>query len=315
MALRAQRAIAKSTLFYRNTRISHQESAPRRNTTPWRSLRTNAHSERNGAPTQRVRTFCRAFGVSLKQFAAALKRDPAAHAMNIGGWEPAPISRYHCNRNLSVSATAAQRRKPEPRRTLVSSGFDCPARCNLLRSYHECMLKDRLRGCICVHLQGKAYKLVWFNESANGVYISVGGHKHGAHFSYHADGKTHMRGLPAIPLPDTPLPPIKDLKGCHEVISQYIPLSDDLIKGVGTEFMRKNEAAVAVFLPSDTFATHTTFTLKTYLVSRDAELDLIKLMYDPPAHWQHQRLVVLNTFDLRNFLAHKLGIAIFATRF
>jgi hypothetical protein len=177
------------------------------------------------------------------------------------------------------------------------------------------MPKERIRGCVCVHCQGKTYKLIWFNESLKGIYVSIGGYKHKAHFSYHADGRTHMRNLPATPLPDTKLTPIDDLKDVHLLITQYMQLSDDLIKSVGAEFDRESEAAVAVFLPSDTFATHTTFTLNAYLVPREAELDLINFMYNPPVHWQHQRLVVFNTFDLANFKAHKLGIAIYATRF
>lgn len=97
--------------------------------------------------------------------------------------------------------------------------------------------------------------------------------------------------------------------------SQYMVLSDDLIEGVGTEFVRENAAAAAIFLAPDTFAEGTAFTLTTYLVSSDAELELIQFTYKPPAHWKHQRLIVFNTFNLSHFPKHKLAIAIYATSF
>jgi hypothetical protein len=171
------------------------------------------------------------------------------------------------------------------------------------------MPKDRVRGCFCVHLQGKAYKLAWFNEDSEGVYVSIGGYKHGAHYSYHSDGQMHTRGLPGAQLPDVVLPRIEDVK-VHPMVAQYMTLGDDLISGLGMEFERENESAVTIFLGPEIFPIQTEFILDAYLLARSAECDLVHLMYNPPSHWRDQQLLALNTFDLRNFPNHKLGIAI-----
>src|SRR5437879_92875 len=50
-----------------------------------------------------------------------------------------------------------------------------------------------MRIALCVRFDKRLFRLVWINESKNGIYVDILGGKQEAHVSYHQDGNRHVK--------------------------------------------------------------------------------------------------------------------------
>jgi hypothetical protein len=71
-----------------------------------------------------------------------------------------------------------------------------------------------VRIALCVRYQQQVFRLVWINESTNGIYVGVLGAHHDSHVSYHQDGTRHVKLGSEYHnrFSDTPITSHKDVK-------------------------------------------------------------------------------------------------------
>jgi hypothetical protein len=90
-----------------------------------------------------------------------------------------------------------------------------------------------MRIALCVRYHQQVFRLVWINESTNGIYVGVLGAKQDNHVSYHQDGTRHVKlgSEYRNRFSETPITSHKDVKQLYHF---SLPITKDLFNSKTT---------------------------------------------------------------------------------
>lgn len=168
----------------------------------------------------------------------------------------------------------------------------------------------KMRTCICVNYEGRAYKLVWINEDSKGIYLGWYGAVAGMHVSYHSDGSKHFRQPDSsIPHPPHDGTAIADIDRFVQVGFQAIPLYQDMLSIAGFEYRQEDKkSSNVIILPHSQFAGGT-LALDAYILHREKEAEFVDFAFSRQSGLPYD-FVALHLFSLFYFPNHKVGLVI-----
>ena len=131
---------------------------------------------------------------------------------------------------------------------------------------------------ICVLYESVPYKLIWCNEDRTGVYIGWYGSISGAHFSYHADGTSHLKRANRKRMgPSLPMPSIAQIHQAENLVSHAIDLDLTSIKLRGSEFRAEEKSTCGLFLYPGVFRAYRRIWFSTMLAHKTWQHNLTDL--------------------------------------
>jgi hypothetical protein len=167
-----------------------------------------------------------------------------------------------------------------------------------------------MRACIAHRASGVLRRIVWFNESATGIYLGYYGTKMEHHHSIHTDGHRHLRTVDETDLlPRTKGPPIADLRGYVQLLNASIHLPPQ--ETHSSAYSEGEKADVLAIIDAEDNPEPERVSLDYYLIHGSSEDEFIKSLRWPsiPELGPHV-LGLCQLVRLENFPDHKVAFAV-----
>ncbi len=173
-----------------------------------------------------------------------------------------------------------------------------------------------MRANICVFYHHTAYKIVWVNEDARGVYIGFFGVFRGSHLSYHRDGTRHWKWAPSkatvletsTMTPDK-MCPIHEIRKPAHLITNVIPVSESNVSAAASLYKPDAAGTTGVFLSAQALLGEQQLSVDSYLVHQSHEEDAVKLLWSQDNDSPAPSLLTFDSFRLDEFPEHRCVIA------
>ncbi len=174
-----------------------------------------------------------------------------------------------------------------------------------------------MRISLCVFIKDRIYKITWFNEDRHGIYIGFYGELGPSHFSYHKDGKAHLK----IVNPDTKkitYPqkhqsiPIKDITAAHQILFNGLVIKYE--STLHSEYKHDQKSNGEIFFSEKIFKPQKHISTDIYLVSKTNEKIFLEQQMKRYEKEKAFRLISMNLFELKNFPQHKMALLFLATK-
>ncbi len=169
-----------------------------------------------------------------------------------------------------------------------------------------------MRIALCIRYQQQMFRLIWINESKNGIYVGVLGAQQDSHVSYHQDGTRHVRLGSEYHnrFSDTPIASHKDVK-------QLDHFSLSLTKNwfnSKTAYAGDEKTESLVLLDERLLYNKDTLALDVWLLDRASELKLLDTVARLIASDPSFQVVAELVSALDNFPDHKIALTLRSAR-
>ena len=169
-----------------------------------------------------------------------------------------------------------------------------------------------MRIALCVRFHKRLFRLVWLNESKNGIYVGILGTKQEIHLSYHQDGNRHMKAGAEYHnrFTDTPI-------AAHTGVKQLGHLSFPLTKNwfdPKRAYAGDEKTESLLLLDERLLWNKDTLALDVWLVERSSELQLLETVARPLASNSNFEVVAELACSLDNFPEQKIALTLRSAR-
>jgi hypothetical protein len=169
-----------------------------------------------------------------------------------------------------------------------------------------------MRIALCVRYQQQLFRLVWINESTNGIYVGMLGAQHDSHVSYHQDGTRHVKLGSEYHnrFSDTPIRSHKDVKQLDHF---SLPLTKNWFNS-NTAYTGDEKTESLVLLDERLLYDKDTLALDVWLLDRASELKMLDTVARVIAVDPCFQIVAELVSALDNFPQHKIALTLRTAR-
>jgi hypothetical protein len=162
------------------------------------------------------------------------------------------------------------------------------------------------RAYVCIGGNNCTWKVSWLNESTTGLYFGLFTGPKTAHFSYHADGRSHLKNSSGAASVAQPAEPINQIQGWRQLLAQALDVSDESLAKYARPFSVDPRAVSTAFLDRKILGDTRFLLADLYLFEKCAEKEMLDAMSLP-----RRGIELLATFSmgLRYYPMHAVGLA------
>ena len=165
-----------------------------------------------------------------------------------------------------------------------------------------------MRISICFRRAGQVHRLVWVNEDSGGVYLGHLGAQSESHWSYHRDGRTHIK-LGSEYLNPSEGIPIKDWRGVRQLCHTHMPMTDNWFSAA-TAYGGDRKTETVLIVDDKSFSGERFCSLDLWLIDRDSESELFALVGKHFTSEPRDTIVAEVVASLDHFPNHKLAVTL-----
>ena len=169
-----------------------------------------------------------------------------------------------------------------------------------------------MRIALCVRLDKRLFRLVWINESKNGIYVGILGAKQESHASYHQDGNQHAKAGADYhnQFSDAPI-------AAHKGVKQLGHLSLPLTKNSFSpkmDYSGDEKTESLLLLDERLLWNKDTLALDLWLLDRASEPQLLDIAAKVLASDCRIQVLAELVSSLDNFPGHKIALTLRSAR-
>ena len=165
-----------------------------------------------------------------------------------------------------------------------------------------------MRISVCFRRGEQVYRLVWVNEDRAGIYLGYLGAQQESHWSYHRDGRSHTK-LGEEYLNQSDGVSIEKVRGVRQLSNSYMPLTDNWFSAA-TLYAGDQKTETVLIVDEASFSGARFCSLDAWLISRDSEADLFRIVGASGASETQFTMVAEVVASLDFFPEHKLALTL-----
>ena len=169
-----------------------------------------------------------------------------------------------------------------------------------------------MRIALCVRFDKRLFRLVWINESKNGIYVGILGAKQESHVSYHRDGNRHVK-VAADYHNRFSDAPIAAHKGAKQLGHLSLPLTKNSFEPK-MAYLGDEKTESLLLLDERLLWNKDTLALDLWLLDRASEPELLDIVARVLASDSGFQVLAELVCSLDNFPDHKIALTLRSAR-